>query len=99
MICRSGPRPEATGRTTACEWVEKDLGRVKEVLAAREITGGDKQLLLYGRTAAEASHLAYLLETRHGIARSRLHVFEDGFAAWAAAGLPTDKLERHEWLV
>jgi thiosulfate/3-mercaptopyruvate sulfurtransferase len=83
----------------AGEWVEKDMKRVKEVLAAKEITRGDKQLLLYGRNDAEASYLAQLLETRHGVARARLHVYKDGFAAWAAAGLPTDKLERHEWLV
>jgi thiosulfate/3-mercaptopyruvate sulfurtransferase len=83
----------------AVAWVERDMRRVQEVLEARGIVGGDRQILLYGRNAAEASHLAHLLQTRHGVARSRLHVYEEGFAAWAAAGLPTDKLERHEWLI
>src|SRR4051812_4746855 len=60
---KSGGR--IAGAVNVCvEWVEKDLKRVPEMLASREITGGDKQVLLYGGSAAEASYMAHLLETR-----------------------------------
>ena len=95
---KSGGRIAGAVNVTA-EWVEKDLKRVKELLSARGVTGGGKQLLLYGRTAAEAAGMARLLETKHGVERGRLHVAADGFVALAAAGLPTDKLPRHDWLV
>lgn len=83
----------------AVEWVERDMKRVKDLLDAKEITKGGKNVLLYGRSAAEAAKMAHLLETKHGVARARLHVAKDGFGAWAAASLPVDKLKRHEWLV
>ena len=49
----------------AVEWVEKDMKRHERSAGGEGITEGEKQILLYGRTAAEASYLAYLLETRH----------------------------------
>lgn len=96
--------PDSGGRiagavNVSVAWVEQDGKRVRELLAARGIVGGSKQLALYGRTSAEAARLAHLLETKHGVERARLHVYQHGFAAWAGAGLPTDKLDRYEWLV
>jgi molybdopterin synthase sulfurtransferase len=83
----------------ASEWLERDLPRVRETLAARGITTSEKPIILYGRSPAEASRVAQILEANHKVAHSRLHIVSDGFATCNAAGVSTEKLEHYDWLV
>jgi len=69
------------------------------LLVSRGISSGEKHLLIYGHKATDALQMAYLLESRYEVPRSRLHLYEKGFGSWSDSGLPIDRLKRHEWLV
>lgn len=93
---RGGHIPGAVN--IALAWVERDRKGIKALLRSKGILG-DRPVLLYGSTREQAARMADLLVTRHAVAASRLHLYQDGFPAWSAAGLPVDRLPRCDRLV